>query len=227
MEANHLERPQVVVHNSVSVDGSVTGFEPDLGQHYAAVGPLDVDANLIGSITMATGLDADTGEPEPDPGPDSDRPPRGREGLNRWFVVDSSARLHGRLHQLRAFPFLRDVVMLISDATPPVYVDYLTERRYDHFRCGEDRVDLPAALRWMAERYGVRRVSVDSGPILVTALLAQDLVDELSLLVHPLIAGAAGRRMFDGLEDRHDLRLLSAAGGEAGVVHLRYSVTRP
>lgn len=219
------ERPQVVVHNSVSVDGAATGFAPDLGQHYAALGTLGVDASLIGSATMSSGLTLQGDDRPPDPGPSADRAPEGREQLNRWFVVDSSGRLQGHLHELRAFPMLRDVVVLISATTPAAYVDYLTERQYDHYRSGAEHIDLGAALRWMHEQYGVRRVHVDSGPTLVGALLERELVDELSLLVHPLVVGSSGRRLFDDVSgDARELALRSSERSEEGLVHLRYTL---
>lgn len=215
------------MHSSVSVDGAATGFEPDLAQHYAALGELAVDASLIGSITMATGLAMQGDDRPPDPGPQADRPPEGREHLNRWFIVDSSGRLHGHLHELRSFPMLRDVVVLISAATPQKYVEYLTERHYAHFRSGDRHVDLAAALTWIGDTYGVRRVHVDSGPTLVGALLQRRLVDELSLLVHPLIVGHGGRRLFEEASSPQHLTLRGVARLESGVVHVRYAGASP
>ena len=51
---------------------------------------------------------------------------------------------------------------------------------------GSDRVDLRQALTELASRTGARVVRVDSGGQLTRALLDLRLVDEVSLLVHPV-----------------------------------------
>ena len=57
---------------------------------------------------------------------------------------------------------------------------------------------------------------------LLRALLAEDLVDELLLLVHPIVLGA-GQRMFpaDGAHAR--LRLVDATPTGAGVIIAQYA----
>ncbi len=217
-------RPVVVVHNSVSADGATTGFLPHLGQHNRVVSQLGADARLVGSVTMRTGLDHDSAPPAPDPGADADRPPRGREDQPPWFVVDSRGLLHGRLHELRAFPGLRDVVVLASHATPREYLKYLQERHYRYFVAGDERVMLAEALPWIRAEFGVSRILVDSGPILTHIMLDNELVDEVSLMVHPTVVGDAGRRILEGSQTKHRLDLIDVTPLEYGVVHLHYRV---
>ena len=63
---------------------------------------------------------------------------------------------------------------------------------------GTGRVDLTGALRALAARPGVDVVRVDSGGALTGALLVQQLVDEVSLLVHPCLVGPGHGRMWHG-----------------------------
>jgi 2,5-diamino-6-(ribosylamino)-4(3H)-pyrimidinone 5'-phosphate reductase len=49
--------PKVVVHNSISLDGSLTGFEPNMQLHYKIAGDYRADANLIGSKTVSAGIE--------------------------------------------------------------------------------------------------------------------------------------------------------------------------
>ncbi len=142
------------------------------------------------------------GEDLVDPGVAGDRPPGDRAELPYWFLVDSGGSLAGRLHSLRAFPGVRDVAVLVSRRTPQSYREYLGQRQYPTIERGDVHVDLRAALAAMAAEFGVQRVLVDSGPILTSVLLDAGLVDEVSVLVHPVVVGAGHGRIF-GNASRH------------------------
>ena len=49
--------PEVIIHNSVSLDGSLTNFEPNMGLHYQIAGNYKPDAHLIGSNTVKASLE--------------------------------------------------------------------------------------------------------------------------------------------------------------------------
>ncbi|MEI2718038.1 MAG: dihydrofolate reductase family protein [Candidatus Nanopelagicales bacterium] len=217
-------RPVVVVHNSISADGATTGFLPHLGQHYDIAHRLGARARLVGSVTMASGLDHVSAPAPADPGPATDVPPTDRDELPWWFLVDSTGRLDGRLHELRAFPGLRDVVVLVSRSTPRTYLDYLDERGYRYLVSGGQRVMLAQALPWIRDTFDVDRILVDSGPVLTHVMLDHELVDELSLMVHPVVVGDAGRRVLEGSATKHRLELIAAERLDYDVLHLHYRV---
>ncbi len=185
-----MDRPSVTVHNTVSADGRLTGFPVDLGLHYEIAATFGHDAVLTGSDTLlaaakAQGIDltGDDGDEPEQPTVQSDRRP--------WLViVDSRGRLP-RLAWLRRQPFWRDVLVLCSETTPGIHLARLRRHRVEHLVVGADRVDLPAALRLLAERYGIRTVRVDAGGALNGALMRAALVDELSLILAPRLAGDA------------------------------------
>ncbi len=49
--------PEVIIHNSVSLDGSLTGFNLDMDLHYRVMRNLKPDLHLVGSNTAKTGID--------------------------------------------------------------------------------------------------------------------------------------------------------------------------
>lgn len=61
------------------------------------------------------------------------------------------------------------------------------------------------------------------GAMLVSSLMDHDLIDELRLVVHPLVLGG-GKALFQGVNERHALRLLEARPLESGLVCLTYAV---
>lgn len=214
-------RPFVVAHNTVSLDGSIDGFEIDLGLHYGVAAELGTQATLVGSGTARASFELFGPAPEET---EADRsPPTGREGKPLWFIPDSRGTLNGRLHAFRRFEGCRDVVVLLSESSPAEYLDYLESRGYAHHRIGEDRVDLAKALELVAEKHGVERMLVDSGPGLVGALTSRGLVDQLSLVIAPAVAGRSGRRLFDALEAPVTLQL-ARRREEQGWLVLLYDV---
>jgi diaminohydroxyphosphoribosylaminopyrimidine deaminase / 5-amino-6-(5-phosphoribosylamino)uracil reductase len=60
------------------------------------------------------------------------------------------------------------------------------------------RLDLPAVLTRLADR-GITRLLLEAGPILTSAFLAADLVDEVALFRSPVSIGADGIDALDGL----------------------------
>ncbi|HSK96971.1 MAG TPA: dihydrofolate reductase family protein [Euzebyales bacterium] len=216
----------VIVHNSVSADGGVEGFEPDIGLHYEIAGDFGADVHLAGSDTLlAAGLPVD------DAVGGADEPPRDDAGDARplLVVVDSRGRIDG-WRSLRQAPHWRDrMVALVSRTTPAPYLDRLAERHVDHIVAGDRHVDLSEALAVLERTHGATRVLVDSGGTLNGVLLRAGLVDEVSLLVHPCLVDAGQpTSVFRPQEPSGGpgiaLRLATVQQRDGDVVWLRYDV---
>jgi dihydrofolate reductase len=65
-------------------------------------------------------------------------------------------------------------------------------------------------------------ISIAGGKIGV-AFTRLGLVDELELLVHPVVLDG-GKRLFEGIGKRFDLKLMSTKTFQSGVVVMRYAV---
>jgi len=85
-------------------------------------------------------------------------------------------------------------------------------------------VDLKRMLETLASRYGVKKVLTDTGRILSTLLLAQGLVSEVSLLVHPVIVGEKSYPMFRGLRGGFPMKLINEEKRPHGLAWLVYRV---
>jgi dihydrofolate reductase len=70
-----------------------------------------------------------------------------------------------------------------------------------------------------------RNILTDGSSQLVHAMLANDLVDELHLLVYPLVLGSGKRALREGVHATFDLQ--SAKAYPSGVVGLHYERRRP
>jgi 2,5-diamino-6-(ribosylamino)-4(3H)-pyrimidinone 5'-phosphate reductase len=191
---------------STSLDGSLTDFEVDMGQHYQIAGEYKADANLIGSNTIKKGVEL-YGEAQPEKRTDFSKPERDKN-LPNWVIIDSKGILQGLLHEVRRFEFCKDVIVLISRATPKEYIEYLKDRKYDHHVVGDKQVDIGKALDILSEEYGVSRILVDAGSTLGNILLKMRLVTKISILVHPIIVGGRSHNMFRNIEENIELKLM-------------------
>jgi riboflavin-specific deaminase-like protein len=98
----------------------------------------------------------------------------------------------------------------------------------EYVRCARDgQLDLPAALRELRARFGVRTILCEGGPHLNAHLLAAGLVDELFLSLAPTLAGggASELRIVAGvdLDPPVALQLVSAHEHESHLF-LRYRI---
>ena len=151
------QRPHVVAHVAIALNGATRGFTPDLGEFYGLAATWDEDVTLTGADTILAQEPALAAAP-PGPGPDPDGP--------LLAVVDSRSRVTA-WEALRRSGHWRDVIALRGPTRGA-------------------RVDLADALERLAID-GARTMRVDSGGGLIGALFERGLVDEISLLVHPCL----------------------------------------
>jgi 2,5-diamino-6-(ribosylamino)-4(3H)-pyrimidinone 5'-phosphate reductase len=213
-------RPHVIVHNAVSANGMLTGFEVDMGLYYRLAGTLGCQADLVGSGTI---LAAPESRQHDDPG---EQYPAGRGSGSLLVIPDSrgAVRCWGFLQRSG---FWGGFVSIVTDATPDEHIAYLRRRGIEVVHAGAERVDLPEMLARLAERFGVERVRTDSGGRLNGALLAAGLVDELSLLVTPVVStGLSAVPLFAGDTGVFALTLTHEERFGGGQVWLRYDVVR-
>ena len=215
--------PKIILHNSLSLDGSLTGFEPNMELHYRIAGMFKPEVHLIGSNTITAGIELyGTGVPPEKPS-DFQKPKRNKK-LPSWVIIDSKGKLQGLLHTCRQFEQVREVILLVSQTTPKRYLRYLDERQYEYHIVGKNSVDLPEALALLAKTYQVKTIVTDTGRILGNLLLNQGLVDEISLLVHPVIVGKTAYPMFSDINKNLDGTLVKCEQLEKHYIWLLYKI---
>ncbi len=81
--------------------------------------------------------------------------------------------------------------------------------------------DVAEELRRLKQEPGTD-ISITGSATLVRSLLRAGVLDELRLLVHPIIVGG-GRRLFEGTFDRVPLKLIESRTLKTGVLYLTYA----
>jgi dihydrofolate reductase len=64
-------------------------------------------------------------------------------------------------------------------------------------------------------------ISISGSPTLVRSLLQEDLLDELRLMLHPIVVGS-GKRLFEDGSDQKALQLVDSETFSTGVLYLTY-----
>lgn len=139
-------------------------------------------------------------------------------------VAEADAILLGRRTYLEfaaMWPRLGgDVPMADFMNGTPKYVASSTLRNLDWAGSTLLTGDLATELTDLKRRPG-KNIQVPGSPRLVRSLLADGLLDELSLMIHPVVLGT-GARLFDGQADRMDLKLQDSRTLGTGVISATY-----
>ena len=214
--------PNIILHNSIGLDGSLTDFDVNMELHYQIAGKFKPDAHLIGSNTIKVGIEL-YGNALPEEKNDFIKPQRDKK-LPYWIIIDTKGILEGLLHEVRRFEFCKDVVVLISNNTPENYIEYLKKRDFDFHIVGKDHINLKNSLEFLFNNYSIKNLLTDCGRILSNLLLNQGLVNEISLLLHPVIVGDKSYNIFNDVNKKIQLKLLKNEALDKDHIWLIYKV---
>lgn len=226
-------RPRVVCHMIASLDGRILTdgwpLSPEGRREYERVHESYApDAWLCGRVTMeqhfAQGLRSEDeiarryrGAPREDfraPG----------EFDTFAFAVDSSGRLAWDTNDIDG----DHVVAILSERVSDEYLAFLRERGVSYVLAGEREVDLPLALEKIATGFGVRTLMLEGGGRINGGMLRAGLVDEVSVLLAPVVDGRIGTpAVFDVDADEatpYRLALQAVERRADDVLWLRYRV---
>ncbi|GLQ57249.1 hypothetical protein GCM10010862_45080 [Devosia nitrariae] len=136
---------------------------------------------------------------------------------------DYWAAIHAEPQSIPPFqarlPYEREVAYARRAAETPHYVVSKTLENVSWPPTAQIVKDLDK-LRELKDKEG-GNIYVVGGPTLVTNLLNAGLLDELRLIVHPLLL-AGGRALFEGVSDRRQLTFVGAQPAASGRVVLSY-----
>ena len=122
---------------------------------------------------------------------------------------------------------------LVSNSVTPEYLTFLRDNQIPYLLSGENRVDLKKSLEKMYSILGIQTVLTSSGGKLGGALIRRDLIDEINLLVNPVIIGGFKTPVLFTSSDisppdilPSKLKLITSQLNEDDSIWLRYSVIK-
>lgn len=231
--ADRESRPRVICHMMASVDGRIVvdgwPVSPEERRSYEQVhASYDADGWICGRVTMepfAGGLRPDEEVAREHSGGTAREDFRAPGEFDSFaFAVDASGRLAWESGDIEG----DHVVAILTERVSDEYLAFLRERGVSYLLAGAEEVDLPLALQKIASGFGVRTLMLEGGGRINGGMLRAGLVDEVSLLLAPVVDGRIGTpALFDDDEDStpYRLSLEGVERREGGFLWLRYSVS--
>ena len=231
--ARASRRPRVICHMMTSIDGRIVTdgwpLSPEGRRQYEQIhASYAPDGWLCGRITMeqhfAQGArsDAEVAREHHGPPREDFRAPGDHRSFA--FAVDGSGKLAWTTNDLDG----DHVVAILSERVSDEYLAALRERGVSYILAGAREIDLPLALEKIGARFRVRTLMLEGGGSINGGMLRAGLVDEVSVLVGPVVDGRVGTpALFDVERDGVRPQRLAVEAVERradDVLWLRYRV---
>ncbi len=204
-----MNRPYIICHMVTSLDGRVTGdflyspaCEAATDVYYRINRDYQADAYACGRVTMEGSF---TGGWQPDlaefAGVDIPRRDHVADPDAHFFAVafDRHGRLGWRTACIKdedpGYDGAHIIEVLCQDA-PDAYLAYLQNIGVSYIFAGETDLDLPLALEKLQRLFGINKLLLEGGSIINGAFQRAGLIDELSLVIAPVVADAADKPLF-------------------------------
>ncbi len=209
-------KPRIFVYNIMSLDGQIGWVKNDftsMMEYYKLAFRWKVDAVLMGSNSIyELGEHEDISSVAVLPKPEVMPIPEELKSLvyspkPMLIVTDSSGRL-ANWTLMQQQPWFGDIVVLCSESTSKKYLEYLEKKGINYLIAGENKVDFNKALTILSEKYGISSIRTDCGGNLTGHLLSGNFIDEIKILVAPLIIGGkAIPNLTEGYQKGEPVRL--------------------
>jgi riboflavin biosynthesis pyrimidine reductase len=203
-------RPRVICHMVGAIDGRIVtagwpGMEESRREYERIHATFGADAWMCGRITMepfAGAVRADdevAGEGGRGGATNAGRPDFKAPDAGPAYavVVDPSGRLAWQSAEIDG----DHVVAVLTERVSDEYLAFLRSRGVSYLFAGARDVDLAVALGKLASAFGVRTPMLEGGGRINGAMMRDGLVDEVSLLVAPVVDGAMGTPALFDVED--------------------------
>lgn len=232
-----MTRPYIICHMVTSIDGKVTGdflydaqSEAATEAYYEINREFKADAFACGRVTME-GSFTQGWQPDLSAFADAKLP---RED----YIADRNARFFAIAFDRRGrlgwkTPVIEDedpgyggahIIEVMCEEVSDAYLAYLQSVGVSYIFAGKSEMDLPLALKKLKELFGIETLLLEGGSIINEAFQRENLIDELSLVMVPIVIEKEGKPLFmDGVISGY--ALLDVTARDNGVLWLQYKKT--
>lgn len=141
-------------------------------------------------------------------------------------VIDPSGKLNWEVNHVDT----EHVIEVLTEKVSAEYLDYLRRCKVSYILAGKSSINLKLAVEKLNKLFGIKRMIVQGGGLNNGAFLNAGLLDEISLIIAPVVDGRIGTTgVFDFFPEKKDkppikLRLKSAQRYKKDYIWLKFSV---
>jgi len=202
-----MNRPYIICHMVISVDGKVTGdflYRPECERateiYYEINRDLKSNGFICGRVTMESSF-TNGWYPDLNEYPEieiKDYVPKylsgfyavafdtnGKLGWKSNLIVDEDPGYGGA-----------QIIEVLSENVDKRYLSYLQQMEIPYLFAGKDSIDVNNALRKLKSLIGAETFLLEGGSIINGAFQEAEAIDELSLVVAPLVADSKDKPLF-------------------------------
>lgn len=227
-----MNRPKIILHMVTTIDGKITGGflssekGEALGEEYYRIHrEYNADAYLCGRVTFEGSFTFGR-KPEYIEGETAG----GDYVCGKFDKYAVAVDTHGRLGW--DDNFIRDddpgydnahIIEVVTESTPKPFLNFLRSLNISYIICGEKEADVRLIAEKLYSLFGIKKLMLEGGGKTDSLFLKESLIDEISLVVAPIVDGGDGIDLFaeksGGLLDYANV---TCAPLQKGGIHLKY-----
>lgn len=203
-------KPYIILHMLISLDGKITGdymATETAGalceEYYRINRAYKADAFACGRITMEGSF---THGAKPDLTPyQGITIPREDYVAKRHGYYAVSIDPHGRLGWYGSEIKDEDpgydnahIIEILTDEVQDAYLAFLQEKGISYLFCGKESIDVDLMNEKLYSLFGIKKLMLEGGGLTDGLFLNGDCIDEMSLVLVPLVDDGAGIDLFAG-----------------------------
>ena len=202
-----MDRPRIICHILQSVDGNIDGdffTMPELGPAYRAFSRIReeyaCDAVISGATTAAEiyrGRFVDNLPTSSERWPRTDW--KARQADRYAVVIDGTGSVRWESGSVERRGEKLHVIVVLQENASDAYISHLRKAGVSYIFAGKDSLDLPLAARKLKALFGIQSMLLSGGGVVDWSFLQAGLIDEISLVVPPVIDG--GVRLPSAFDD--------------------------
>ena len=195
-----MNRPKIICHILQSVDGNIDGnffAMPELRPAYQAFTRIReeyaCDAVISGATTAAEIYANSPADNLPEVQETYSRTDWQAEKADIYAVIiDGQGTVQWQSGTVKRRSDKMHVVTVLQENVSDAYIAHLRQAGVSYVFAGKHSLDLPMAVQKLKELFGIQSMLLSGGGIVDWAFLQAGLIDEISLVIPPVIDGGTG-----------------------------------
>ncbi|MBQ8094128.1 MAG: RibD family protein [Clostridia bacterium] len=195
-----MSRLEIICHILQSLDGNIDGdffamseLRPAFQAFARIRDEYACDAVISGATTAAEIYAGDTFGGLPEMTETYDRSDWQAAKADKYAVIiDGQGTVYWQSGTVERRGSKMHVVTVLQENISDSYIAHLHQAGVSYVFAGTDSLDLPLAVRKLKEQFGIKKMLLSGGGIVDWAFLQAGLIDEISLVIPPVIDGGTG-----------------------------------